>query len=542
MTDEDLDFVECPECGFDESDTSRGISMHFGYNHEGDIKNLFRCEECGRLRFGVGQRNTFCSKWCEVYSRVGTFKHSDEEYLRTNIEEEGLQPYEVAEEIGVEVGLVTKWIDKYGIGDEYECPWSGCERSFGTDRGMKQHHEQEHGESIGGYEYECEWCGDTFTSNHSPDSSNSPKYCDDDCFGASMEGENNPNKNTDKRQKLNLDASEVYSQEKFESVLNEDFEYTECPGCGRDDFKSSDGIKQHHAKAHGFSIKLPFRCKDCGLIKSGDDSDPKYCSECNWYEEGSEYKCPWDGCDRVFDTSNGRSVHHHQEHGESIAGYEYTCEHCGDEFESPIAPESDDAPKYCPPGDQSGESCESKDRTGVPREFTGEWNKEEWKKKISEGMVKAVAEGRAGSPLYPKQEIVEETDHEIDSQWEKEIDLILYESHFDFAYNSEDGFPTFDLGDSFYIPDFIVGDCVIEVKSSWTYGKRPEATEKRAKHLTEHDYWTYIVVGDVPELPCDAYVEYEADGDERIVEENRERFIETLEEEVSEAARSVFDC
>lgn len=329
VTDEDDNFVECPECGFDDSDTNRGISMHFGYNHEGSISYLFRCEECGRLKLGQGQWNSFCSKWCEVYSRVGTFKHSNEGFLRKKIEGEGLQPYEVADEIDAEVGLVIKWIDRYDIGDEYECP--GCDRSFATERGMSQHHEENHGKSISGYEYECAWCGEAFMSPRSPEDPKSPKYCNDDCFGASME-----------------------------------------------------------------------------------------------------------------------------------EGY----------------------------------------RTGRL------------------------------APPCPEKEIVDETDHKIDSKWEKEIDLILYESDFDFTYNSEDDFPRFDLGDSTYIPDFIVGDCVIEVKSDWTYDKRPDETEKRAKHLTEHDDWTYIVVGNVPQLSCDAYVEYEADEDERIVEENREGLLGVLEDGV----------
>lgn len=351
-----------------------------------------------------------------------------------------------------------------------------------------------------------------------------------------------------------------YSQEKLRKVLNEDFEYVECPACGRNDFKNSTGIKYHHAQMHGFSIKLPFRCEECGLIKSGDNSNQKTCSECNWNDDDEEYACPWEGCGRTFTSRNGRSVHHNQVHGESIAGYEYECEYCGDTFESRITPDSPVAPKYCPPGDQSGETCESKDREGTTRpEYS-----DEWKENISKGMKKAIEEGRAESPfvgasdewrqenIFDKRDnsylheslseevkgkvsetlkegyrtgridppsqnfsVVEETGHKVDSSWEKEVDLLFYNSDFDYKYNSDENFPRFEIDGNFYIPDFVVEGSnemiIVEVKGWLGYDKREEKVRTYAEEMTKRDDIFYVVYGNI-DLQCDAHVGY---GDER---------------------------
>lgn len=200
---------KCPECdeGFD---TSRGVAMHYGYNHEGSIKYLFRCEECGRLKFGNGQKNTFCSKWCEIHSQVGTFKHFNEEYLREEIEEKGKTVTEVADELGVGMGNVSKWTLKYGIGDGFDCP--SCDKSFSSKQGVSKHHKDKHGESIAGNYYTCENCGEENWTSRSKDDPKFPKYCDSDCFGESMESENNPNKSKERREKISKTMKKIHSE------------------------------------------------------------------------------------------------------------------------------------------------------------------------------------------------------------------------------------------------------------------------------------------------------------------------------------------
>ena len=208
-TDENDEFSKCPECG-QESDTSRGVSMHYGYKHEGSIGYLFRCEECGRLKFGHGQKNTFCSKWCEIYNKVGTFKHFDEDYLRRKIVEDGFRAVDIAEKLDVRKKTVHKWVRKYEIGDEYPCP--SCEKSFASKQGVSKHHDEKHGESIKGSTYTCKHCGD---ENWTPKSENNhkyPEYCDDDCWGASMSGENNPNKSEERREKISRGLIQAYAE------------------------------------------------------------------------------------------------------------------------------------------------------------------------------------------------------------------------------------------------------------------------------------------------------------------------------------------
>jgi len=205
--DENGGFVKCPECE-EEFDTSQGVSLHYGYNHEGSISNLFRCKECGRLKFGIGQKNTFCSKWCETYSRVGTFKHLDREYLENKIVNENLRSVDVAEELGLKKSLVHKWVRKYEIGNEYPCP--SCQKSFATKQGVSKHHKDKHGESISGTTYTCDYCGEKSWTRKSRDDSSYPRYCDDDCFGASMTGEDNPNKDKERREKISQGLIDAY--------------------------------------------------------------------------------------------------------------------------------------------------------------------------------------------------------------------------------------------------------------------------------------------------------------------------------------------
>jgi hypothetical protein len=349
-----------------------------------------------------------------------------------------------------------------------------------------------------------------------------------------------------------------HSQRRMEEVTDEDLNLIECPECGRDDFKSNKGVALHHSKKHGFSVSMLYRCNECSQIKSGDNSDMQICPDCKWTDEDNTYVCPWDGCDRTFSSRNGRSVHHQQVHGESISGYKYQCEYCGDTFQSAIAPDNPNAPKYCPVKEIEGKSCEAKDREGKSREFS-----DEWKENISEGMKKAIEEGRASSPIAEnddewvmeniieprddeylhkslpeevKEKVskslreayrsgerepasvrnieVDETAHTVDSTWEKAIDLILFESEYEYKYNGDNHFPIFDLDDRSYIPDFVVGNNIIEVKGWLGHNYRQEKVEKAAQVLEEDSDWNYIVVGNV-ELPCDEYIKW-SDRDELI--------------------------
>jgi len=178
-TDGNLNFTECPECGYDDSDTNQGIAMHYGYNHEGSIGYLFRCEYCEELHFGEGQKNRFCSQECETLDRTGTLKYKNEEFLRKQIEQKEKTVTEIADELDVGMKTVSKWALEYEIGDEYECP--SCQKSFATKQSVSKHHYDKHNESIAGAWYTCKNCGDEFWDMKCPDNHITPQYCSMEC-------------------------------------------------------------------------------------------------------------------------------------------------------------------------------------------------------------------------------------------------------------------------------------------------------------------------------------------------------------------------
>lgn len=134
---------------------------------------------------------------------------------------------------------------------------------------------------------------------------------------------------------------------------------------------------------------------------------------------------------------------------------------------------------------------------------------EEAKRKISRAMSgkNHPLYGKTGKdhPKYGivsglKLQKVKETGHAVRSNWEKEIDLLLHNSEFDYQYEPE----TFELNRELtYTPDFIVEDIVIEVKG-W-----PNAiSKKRARiFMEERPEYTYIVVGN--RVPCDIFIDWE---------------------------------
>lgn len=299
------------------------------------------------------------------------------------------------------------------------------------------------------------------------------------------------------------------SQETLEEATDEDLNFVMCPGCGRNDMSSSQGIATHFAQKHEGSLKYVFRCEYCDEIAFGSASGNRFCSkDCEtlhrcgtlkhqnedyltekivgedaravevadelgvneslihkWvrkYEVGDEYECP--SCDASFGTKQGVSKHHSDEHGESISGMEYECETCGEINWTPRCDEDDwRFPKYC------GMDCRDTGR------------------KVKE---------------------VEETGHIVDSGWEEEIDLLLYNDGVEYMYNTDDGFPTFKVNGKYYTPDFVVGNCIIEVKSSYYYDLQEEEIYEKAAWMTDNDGWRYVVVGD-KKFPCDVFVEWE---------------------------------
>lgn len=213
VTNDDLEFVACPECGTVEPDVGRGVVLHYAYNHEGSISGLFKCVNCGKLDFGTSSTTKYCSKDCEIEDRHGTVpNHHDKEWLEEQLFEEDRSVSDIADECGCGIQTLHKWIAKHDIEGDYDCP--SCERNFYTSKGRAMHHKKVHGESIAGFEYTCENCGDTFVSENAPESKISPKYCSSECYGGTMEGENNPNKDPERKKKISEGMKKAWDEGK----------------------------------------------------------------------------------------------------------------------------------------------------------------------------------------------------------------------------------------------------------------------------------------------------------------------------------------
>lgn len=90
---------------------------------------------------------------------------------------------------------------------------------------------------------------------------------------------------------------------------------------------------------------------------------------------------------------------------------------------------------------------------------------------------------------------VEDLGYTVDSSWEKEFGLLLMDE----IGHPPEREPQFDLGDSNYYPDFIVGNVVFEVKGyCW------DKSQKKAKKFIEmYPEYTYVVVGEM--MPSDKH-------------------------------------
>ena len=214
---DEMDFVKCPACGYDDADSSRGVKMHYSYadddTHPDKLpKYIFRCVQCGEVDEGSNAEQLYCSRDCRTLDEVATLKHKDEDFLRKKIEDEGVRVYEIAKEIGVDSDAVYPWVRKYDIGNDYPCPKDGCEESFATRQGVSKHHEDKHQESIRGENYICSWCSKENWTPRTPVDPKFPKYCDDGCFGSSMEGENNPNKDEVRKKKIAEGITQAYKE------------------------------------------------------------------------------------------------------------------------------------------------------------------------------------------------------------------------------------------------------------------------------------------------------------------------------------------
>lgn len=290
------------------------------------------------------------------------------------------------------------------------------------------------------------------------------------------------------------------------------------------------GISSHHVQKHGESISgVEYECENCGdKFRAKDREYKTYCSRKCMSED---YKTRDDIGNNPPETGKGEEHPRYvekeemncEECGRSFQYYPYqeereycsrecaykgvrkrktvNCKKCGEEFEKIPS----DGP-YCSYGcamedrDQYEEdkwevveceycnkefeayknynrkycSNECMDKNRVGRELD-----KETKRKIAESSLETFKDNN---------KYIEELGHRVRSTWEEDVGWFLYENNIDYQYEPD----YFDVGGSYYVPDFIVGDKVIEVKG---YCKDKDETKAR-EFMDRYPKYTYIVVGD----------------------------------------------
>ena len=261
-----------------------------------------------------------------------------------------------------------------------------------------------------------------------------------------------------------------------------DIDPVECPSCGQI-CDSEAGMRRHHYRKHDESLARVTRvCRDCGEETEMYESQLKQlsfqdlCEECA-YKVGFEHT--EEAKQKMSKAVQESDYDYPDEHMEKCwEGYREWYENGGKEEMQKWAKERD------PP------ELTEETRQQISETLMGHEVSEETRQKIREN----------GRPGYVKQIDVEETGHTVRSTWEEAIDRLLYYSQYDFEFEPE----RFDIGGQYYLPDFIVGDDVIEVKGWVT----DHSIDRAERFMDQYPEYRYICVGSEG-LPCDVHIEYE---------------------------------
>lgn len=281
-------------------------------------------------------------------------------------------------------------------------------------------------------------------------------------------------------------------------------EITECPACGRGDFKNEYGIGVHLLRYCKESTK---RQEELGRdLISGENHPMK------GYEMSEEAKR------KISNASSGRKMPEEAKRkiSESLKGHEVSKETRQKISESLRGEKNpwygvtgEDHPMYGVSFEMDEESRKRLSeslketyeedptkhsmygRTGEDHPLYGyDWSEEQLQK-LSEAL-----KGRVPGRSKPRQVI--KTRNIVRNGWEAAIDVILHDAGFDYTYEDL----TFELNHRTYTPDFVTENVVIEVK-----GMVWEDDETKATEFMERYDYTYLVVGS--ELPCDAHLQWD---------------------------------
>ena len=258
----------------------------------------------------------------------------------------------------------------------------------------------------------------------------------------------------------------------------------ECPECGKSNFTNESYMKRHHKLVHGESLVETYECsiEDCDNVTT----NPKFCSEECLGKARRKYEygiCKRSECDNEV----------------------YKFDYCSTNCANKESWKKRDNPAKRPKVRRKIAWKQMGDRNNM-RQIGG--HSEETKQKISESIsgenhphygVTGKDHPSYGKLSGLKMQKVDKTGHTVRSNWEKDVDLMLYEADINYEYESR----TFELSDELtYTPDFIVEDIVIEVK-----GWANSISKKRARIFMEKfPEYTYLVVGN--KVPCDKFISW----------------------------------
>ena len=101
--------------------------------------------------------------------------------LRALVENEGLDATEVASHYDCGTDVVWKWMREWDVGCDYECDI--CGNPFTSQKGLSNHSEKKHGVSLSEHTFECAHCGEERTTKRDIE------YCSIRCANLDREGE-----------------------------------------------------------------------------------------------------------------------------------------------------------------------------------------------------------------------------------------------------------------------------------------------------------------------------------------------------------------
>jgi 5-methylcytosine-specific restriction endonuclease McrA/ribosomal protein L31 len=248
-------------------------------------------------------------------------------------------------------------IDGDGNGEQFDCPWEGCERSFGTEGGLKSHYgaSDDHEGSLAGVEVECSQCGGAFRV--SPSRSESAKFCSRDC-----QDQHYKSKRATIKCKRCGDGFEVYSYKEDTAKFCSPechAEWLSKNNCGEDNYRYKGRVDVECIRCGDVFDTRPARAdsakycsRDCmRKLEAKETHHCEVCGESFTIYKSSQKTSRFCGQDCYTDWLRENAVSG-EDHPQYKAKVEIVCDGCGETFE--VHQCRADTAKFC------SNSCSSK--------------------------------------------------------------------------------------------------------------------------------------------------------------------------------------